>query len=543
MHPLLSIFVSWFPMLLLIGVWIFFMRQMQSGKGGGALGFGRSKAKLLNENKQRVTFGDVAGIDEAKQELEEVVSFLKDPHKFQRLGAKIPKGALLVGPPGTGKTLLARAIAGEAGVPFFSISGSDFVEMFVGVGASRVRDMFEQGKKNAPCIIFIDEIDAVGRHRGAGLGGGNDEREQTLNQLLVEMDGFEANEGVIIVAATNRPDVLDPALLRPGRFDRQVVVPAPDIIGRDKILKVHTKKIKMDKSVKTIAIARSTPGFSGADLANIVNEAALIAARKNKKIVTMDDFEDAKDKVMLGTQNRSKIISDSEKEVIAYHEAGHALANLHCKNADPIYKSSIIPTGRALGFVMSVPEQDKVIHRKDEYLDKLVVTVAARISEELIFGPEKIGSGAAGDIQQVTNLARAMVTQMGYSEKLGRVRYTGNQEEVFLGHSVTQSKNISEETARIIDQEVIRLVQEAETKARKILTENMKDLHIIAKGLLEYETLTGEEIKNLLKGIKPKRDDDLSDDTDKPSDDLQKSPSNKGPLPSFTKDQNFPLPN
>ena len=543
MHPLLSIFVSWFPMLLLIGVWIFFMRQMQSGKGGGALGFGRSKAKLLNENKQRVTFGDVAGIDEAKQELEEVVSFLKDPHKFQRLGAKIPKGALLVGPPGTGKTLLARAIAGEAGVPFFSISGSDFVEMFVGVGASRVRDMFEQGKKNAPCIIFIDEIDAVGRHRGAGLGGGNDEREQTLNQLLVEMDGFEANEGVIIVAATNRPDVLDPALLRPGRFDRQVVVPAPDIIGRDKILKVHTKKIKMDKSVKTIAIARSTPGFSGADLANIVNEAALIAARKNKKIVTMDDFEDAKDKVMLGTQNRSKIISDSEKEVIAYHEAGHALANLHCKNADPIYKSSIIPTGRALGFVMSVPEQDKVIHRKDEYLDKLVVTVAARISEELIFGPEKIGSGAAGDIQQVTNLARAMVTQMGYSEKLGRVRYTGNQEEVFLGHSVTQSKNISEETARIIDQEVIRLVQEAETKARKILTDNMKDLHIIAKGLLEYETLTGEEIKNLLKGIKPKRDDDLSDDTDKPSDDVQKSPSNKGPLPSFTKDQNFPLPN
>ena len=542
MHPLLSIFVSWFPMLLLIGVWIFFMRQMQSGKGGGAMGFGRSKAKLLNENKQRVTFGDVAGIDEAKQELEEVVSFLKDPHKFQRLGAKIPKGALLLGPPGTGKTLLARAIAGEAGVPFFSISGSDFVEMFVGVGASRVRDMFEQGKKNAPCIIFIDEIDAVGRHRGAGLGGGNDEREQTLNQLLVEMDGFEANEGVIIVAATNRPDVLDPALLRPGRFDRQVVVPAPDIIGRDKILKVHTKKIKMDKSVKTIAIARSTPGFSGADLANIVNEAALIAARKNKKIVTMDDFEDAKDKVMLGTQNRSKIISDSEKEVIAYHEAGHALANLHCKNADPIYKSSIIPTGRALGFVMSVPEHDKVIHRKDEYLDKLVVTVAARISEELIFGPEKIGSGAAGDIQQVTNLARAMVTQMGYSEKLGRVRYTGNQEEVFLGHSVTQSKNISEETARIIDQEVIRLVQEAETRARKILTENMKDLHIIAKGLLEYETLTGEEIKNLLKGIKPKRED-LSDDIDKPSDDMQKSPSNKGPLPSFTKDQNFPLPN
>ena len=543
MHPLLSIFVSWFPMLLLIGVWIFFMRQMQSGKGGGALGFGRSKAKLLNENKQKVTFNDVAGIDEAKQELEEVVSFLKDPHKFQRLGAKIPKGALLVGPPGTGKTLLARAIAGEAGVPFFSISGSDFVEMFVGVGASRVRDMFEQGKKNAPCIIFIDEIDAVGRHRGAGLGGGNDEREQTLNQLLVEMDGFEANEGVIIVAATNRPDVLDPALLRPGRFDRQVVVPAPDIIGRDKILKVHTRKIKMDKSVKTIAIARSTPGFSGADLANIVNEAALIAARKNKKIVTMDDFEDAKDKVMLGTQNKSKIISDGEKEVIAYHEAGHALANLHCKQADPIYKSSIIPTGRALGFVMSVPEQDKVIHRKDEYLDKLVVTVAARIAEELIFGPEKIGSGAAGDIQQVTNLARAMVTQMGYSDKLGRVRYTGNQEEVFLGHSVTQSKNISEETARIIDQEVIRLVEEAETKARKILNENIKDLHTIAKGLLEYETLNGEEIKNLIKGIKPTRDDDLSSDSSDDNTNNKKDTQKKGPLPSFTKDQNFPLPN
>ena len=540
--PILGILLNWLPMLLFIGVWIFFMRQMQGGKGG-AMGFGKSKARLLTEKQGKVTFEDVAGVDEAKDELEEVIEFLKNPQKFQKLGGKIPKGVLLVGPPGTGKTLLARAVAGEANVPFFTISGSDFVEMFVGVGASRVRDMFEQGKKNAPCIIFIDEIDAVGRHRGAGLGGGNDEREQTLNQLLVEMDGFEANEGVIIVAATNRPDVLDPALLRPGRFDRQVVVPAPDIIGRDKILKVHTKKIKMDKSVKTIAIARSTPGFSGADLANIVNEAALIAARKNKKIVTMDDFEDAKDKVMLGTQNKSKIISDSEKEVIAYHEAGHALANLHCKHADPIYKSSIIPTGRALGFVMSVPEQDKVIHRKDEYLDKLVVTVAARIAEELIFGPEKIGSGAAGDIQQVTNLARAMVTQMGYSEKLGRVRYTGNQEEVFLGHSVTQSKNISEETARIIDQEVIRLVQEAETKARKILTENMKDLHIIAKGLLEYETLTGDEIKNLLKGIKPKRDDDLSDDADKPSDDAQKSPTNKGPLPSFTKDQNFPLPN
>lgn len=544
MHPLLSIFLSWFPMLLLIGVWIFFMKQMQSGKGGGAMGFGRSKAKLLNENKNKVTFNDVAGIDEAKQDLEEVVEFLKDPHKYQKLGAKIPKGALLVGTPGTGKTLLARAIAGEAGVPFFSISGSDFVEMFVGVGASRVRDMFEQAKKSAPCIIFIDEIDAVGRHRGAGLGGGNDEREQTLNQLLVEMDGFEANEGIIIVAATNRPDVLDPALLRPGRFDRQVVVPSPDIIGRDKILKVHTKKIKMDKSVKTISIARSTPGFSGADLANIVNEAALTAARKNKKMVTMIDFEEAKDKVMLGTQNRSKIISDSEKEVIAYHEAGHALANLHCTHADPIYKSSIIPTGRALGFVMSVPEQDKVIHRKDEFLDKLVITVAARIAEEIIFGPEKIGSGAAGDIQQVTSLARKMVTEFGYSEKLGRVRYSGNQEEVFLGHSVSQSKNISEQTARIIDEEVIRIVVEAEKRARKILEDNIKDLHIIAKGLLEYETLTGEEIKNLIKGIKPTRDeDDLGGSSNNSDENNEEQTGKKSPLPSFTKDQNFPLPN
>ena len=540
-----QLLVGAFPIILLLAIFFFFMRQMQGGMSGkgGPMSFGRSKAKLMEGGKVKTTFKDVAGCEEAKQDVQELVDFLKDPTKFQKLGGKIPRGVLMVGPPGTGKTLIARAVAGEAKVPFFTISGSDFVEMFVGVGASRVRDMFDQAKKQSPCIVFIDEIDAVGRHRGAGLGGGHDEREQTLNQLLVEMDGFEANEGVIIVAATNRPDVLDPALLRPGRFDRQVVVPAPDIIGRDKILKVHTRKIKMDKSVKTIAIARSTPGFSGADLANIVNEAALIAARKNKKIVTMDDFEDAKDKVMLGTQNKSKIISDGEKEVIAYHEAGHALANLHCKHADPIYKSSIIPTGRALGFVMSVPEQDKVIHRKDEYLDKLVVTVAARIAEELIFGPDKIGSGAAGDIQQVTNLARAMVTQMGYSDKLGRVRYTGNQEEVFLGHSVTQSKNISEETARIIDQEVIRLVEEAETKARKILNENIKDLHTIAKGLLEYETLTGEEIQNLIKGIKPKRDDDLSSDSSDDNTNNKKETPSKGPLPSFTKDQNFPLPN
>ena len=540
-----QLLVGAFPIILLLAIFFFFMRQMQGGMSGkgGPMSFGRSKAKLMEGGKVKTTFKDVAGCEEAKQDVQELVDFLKDPTKFQKLGGKIPRGVLMVGPPGTGKTLIARAVAGEAKVPFFTISGSDFVEMFVGVGASRVRDMFDQAKKQSPCIVFIDEIDAVGRHRGAGLGGGHDEREQTLNQLLVEMDGFEGNDGVIVIAATNRPDVLDPALLRPGRFDRQVVVDLPDIRGREAILKVHMRKVPLDADVDPLVIARGTPGFSGADLANIVNEAALIAARKNKKIVTMDDFEDAKDKVMLGTQNKSKIISDGEKEVIAYHEAGHALANLHCKHADPIYKSSIIPTGRALGFVMSVPEQDKVIHRKDEYLDKLVVTVAARIAEEIIFGPEKIGSGAAGDIQQVTNLARAMVTQMGYSDKLGRVRYTGNQEEVFLGHSVTQSKNISEETARIIDKEVIRLVEEAESKARKILDENIKDLHTIAKGLLEYETLTGEEIKNLIKGIKPKRDDDLSSDSSDDSTDNKKESSNKGPLPSFTKDQNFPLPN
>ena len=515
MHPLLSVLLSWFPMLLLIGVWIFFMRQMQSG-GGKAMGFGKSKAKLLNEAVGKVTFSDVAGIDEAKQELEEVVEFLKDPQKFSRLGGKIPRGALLVGPPGTGKTLLARAIAGEANVPFFSISGSDFVEMFVGVGASRVRDMFDQGKKNAPCIIFIDEIDAVGRHRGAGLGGGNDEREQTLNQLLVEMDGFEANAGVIIVAATNRPDVLDPALLRPGRFDRQVTVSNPDILGRDKILKVHIKKIKVSPKFDSRIIARGTPGFSGADLANLVNEAALMAARKNKRMVTLEDFEYAKDKVMLGAERRSMVMTQQDKEITAYHEAGHALANIHSKQAEPIYKSSIIPTGRALGYVMSLPEKDKIHHRKDELEARLVTIVAARISEELIFGEEKVGIGAVGDIQQATDLARKMITEYGFSDKLGFIRYSSNQEEVFLGHSVAQSKNVSDDTAKIIDLEVKRLVEEAKTKARKILTDNIDQLHIIAKGLLEYETLTGDEIKDLLNGIKPSRDE-FNDDIDTPS--------------------------
>ena len=420
MHPLLSVLLSWFPMLLLIGVWIFFMRQMQGG-GGKAMGFGKSKAKLLNEAVGKVTFDDVAGIDEAKQELEEVVEFLKDPSKFSRLGGKIPRGALLVGPPGTGKTLLARAIAGEANVPFFSISGSDFVEMFVGVGASRVRDMFDQGKKNAPCIVFIDEIDAVGRHRGAGLGGGNDEREQTLNQLLVEMDGFEANAGVIIIAATNRPDVLDPALLRPGRFDRQITVNNPDVMGRDKILKVHIKKIKVSPKFDSKIIARGTPGFSGADLANLVNEAALLAARKNKRMVTLEDFESAKDKVMMGAEKRSMVMSEDEKKLTAYHEAGHAVATLHSPASDPIHKATIIPRGRALGMVMRLPEKDQLSMRKDQMKAHLLIATGGRIAEEMIFGKDKITNGAASDIQMVTNLSKKMITEWGMSEKLGRL--------------------------------------------------------------------------------------------------------------------------
>ena len=517
MHPFLSILLSWFPMLLLIGVWIFFMRQMQGG-GGKALGFGKSKAKLLNEAVGKVTFEDVAGIDEAKQELEEVVEFLKDPQKFSRLGGKIPRGALLVGPPGTGKTLLARAIAGEANVPFFSISGSDFVEMFVGVGASRVRDMFEQGKKNSPCIIFIDEIDAVGRHRGAGLGGGNDEREQTLNQLLVEMDGFETNAGVIIVAATNRPDVLDPALLRPGRFDRQITISKPDIIGRDKILKVHLKNIKFSPKFDSKIIARGTPGFTGADLANLVNEAALLAARKNKRLVTQEDFEEAKDKVLLGAERRSMVMTDEEKKLTAYHEAGHAVATLHCPESDPIHKSSIIPTGMALGYVMRLPEKDELNKRLDKLKADFIIAMGGRIAEEMIFGKEKITSGAAGDIQSVTYWAKKMITEWGMSETLGKIRYNNDSEEVFLGHSVAQSKNISDATAKLIDEEIRKIVDEAEKNCRKILTDNVDELHIIAKGLLEYETLTGEEIKDLIKGVRPSRDDfDNDPDTTKPS--------------------------
>jgi len=497
--PLLSILISWFPMLLLIGVWIFFMRQMQSG-GGKAMGFGKSKARLLTEKVGRVTFDDVAGVDEAKDELEEVVEFLRDPQKFQRLGGKIPKGCLLVGPPGTGKTLLARAIAGEANVPFFTISGSDFVEMFVGVGASRVRDMFEQGKKNAPCIIFIDEIDAVGRHRGAGLGGGNDEREQTLNQLLVEMDGFEANEGVILIAATNRPDVLDPALLRPGRFDRQITVPNPDILGRDKILKVHMRKVPLAPDVDAKIIARGTPGFSGADLANLVNEAALYAARSGKRVVTMADFEFAKDKVMMGAERRSMVMTEEEKTLTAYHEAGHALVGINVPGNDPLHKITIIPRGRALGLTLNLPERDRYGYKKNEITAKLAMMFGGRVAEELIYGPENITTGAGSDIQQATSLARSMVTEWGMSERLGPLRYNENTEEVFLGHSVARSQHISEATAQIIDEEIRRIIEEAENKAREVLTEHLDDLHALTKGLLEYETLSGEEVNAVLRG-------------------------------------------
>ncbi len=498
-NSIVNILINWFPMLLFIGIWIFFMRQMQSG-GGKAMGFGKSRARLLTEKVGRVTFDDVAGIDEAKQELQEIVEFLKDPQKFQRLGGKIPKGVLLVGPPGTGKTLLARAIAGEANVPFFTISGSDFVEMFVGVGASRVRDMFEQGKKNAPCIIFIDEIDAVGRHRGAGLGGGNDEREQTLNQLLVEMDGFEANDGVILIAATNRPDVLDPALLRPGRFDRQVVVPNPDVGGREKILKVHMRKVPLASDVDARVIARGTPGFSGADLANLVNEAALLAARRGKRVVAMSEFEAAKDKVMMGAERRSMVMTETEKEMTAYHEAGHALVALHQPLHDPIHKVTIIPRGRALGLTMSLPERDRLNYSRSEIEARLAMAFGGRVAEEVIYGAENVTTGASGDILQATNLARRMVTEWGMSEKLGRIRFTDNEEEVFLGHSVTQRKNVSDATARIIDEEIRRIIDTAEAKAKQILNDNMVQLHAIAKGLLEYETLSGEEIKTLMRG-------------------------------------------
>jgi len=524
-----GVILSWFPFILLVSVYIFFMRQMQGGGGGKAMGFGRSRARLLTEKTGKVTFDDVAGVDEAKQELQEVVEFLRDPQKFQKLGGKIPKGLLLVGPPGTGKTLIARAVAGEANVPFFTISGSDFVEMFVGVGASRVRDMFEQGKKNAPCIIFIDEIDAVGRHRGAGLGGGNDEREQTLNQLLVEMDGFDANEGVILIAATNRPDVLDPALLRPGRFDRQVVVPNPDILGREKILRVHMRKVPLAPNVDPKVIARGTPGFSGADLANLVNEAALLAARYNKTSVDMQDLEAAKDKVMMGAERRSMVMTELERKLTAYHEAGHALVGLNVPQSDPLHKVTIIPRGRALGITMNLPERDKYSQTKVELESRLAMMFGGRVAEEIIFGKENVTTGAGSDIQQATQVARRMIMEFGMSDKLGRVRYNANEQEIFLGHSIAQQQNVSEATAQIIDSEVRRLIEEAENTARRILNARLNDLHKIAKALLEFETLSGDEVAALLRGEELSRKDNAETPVAKPTADRA---DKRGSVPS-----------
>ncbi|MGH8528614.1 MAG: ATP-dependent zinc metalloprotease FtsH [Nevskiales bacterium] len=501
---LMQIFVSWFPMLLLIGVWVYFMRQMQGmGGRGGAMSFGRSRARMLNADQVKVTFADVAGVEEAKNEVAELVEFLKDPAKFQRLGGKIPRGVLMVGSPGTGKTLLARAIAGEAGVPFFTISGSDFVEMFVGVGASRVRDMFEQAKKHAPCIVFIDEIDAVGRHRGAGLGGGHDEREQTLNQLLVEMDGFEGNEGVIVIAATNRPDVLDPALLRPGRFDRQVVVPLPDVRGREQILKVHMRTVPLAENVKPSVIARATPGFSGADLANLVNEAALFAARSNKRVVEHADFEKAKDKIMMGTERRSMVMSEDEKKLTAYHEAGHAIVGLSVPEHDPVYKVSIIPRGRALGVTMFLPEEDRYSYTKRRLNSQICSLFGGRIAEELIFGAERITTGAANDIERATAIARNMVTKWGLSEKLGPLSYGEEEGEVFLGRSVTQHKNVSDETARSIDQEIRSVIDSNYQRARQIVKSNLDKLHIMAETLMKYETIDAGQLARIMKGEPP----------------------------------------
>src|ERR1700674_2173540 len=500
-----SLLVSWLPFIALIGVWIFLSRQMQGG-AGKAMGFGKSRAKMLTEAHGRVTFEDVAGVDEAKQDLQEIVEFLRDPGKYQRLGGRIPRGVLLVGPPGPGKTLIARAGAGEANVPFFTISGSDFVEMFVGVGASRVRDMFEQAKKNAPCIIFIDEINAVGRHRGAGLGGGNDDREQTLNQLLVEMDGFEANEGIILIAATNRPDVLDPALLRPGRFDRQVVVPNPDVVGRENILKVHVRKVPMAPDVNLKTVARGTPGFSGADLANLVNEAALMAARRNKRMVTQHEFEDAKDKVMMGSERRSLVMTEEEKLLTAYHEGGHAIVALHVPATDPVHKATIIPRGRALGMVMQLPERGKLSMSYEQMTSRLAILMGGRVAEELVFGHDKVTSGAASDIEQATKLARMMVTRWGLSDQLGTVAYGENQEEVFLGYSVSRQQNISESTAQKIDSEIRRLVEAGYKEANDILEAARDELETLAKALLEFETLSGDAIKDLLIGKRPRRE-------------------------------------
>jgi cell division protease FtsH len=500
-----QIFISWFPIFLIAGLWIFLMRQMQGGGGGrGALSFGKSRARMLGEDQVKVTFQDVAGCDEAKEEVAELVEFLRDPGKFQKLGGKIPRGVLMVGPPGTGKTLLAKAIAGEAKVPFFTISGSDFVEMFVGVGASRVRDMFDQAKKHAPCIIFIDEIDAVGRHRGAGLGGGHDEREQTLNQLLVEMDGFEGNEGVIVIAATNRPDVLDPALLRPGRFDRQVVVPLPDLRGREQILKVHMRKVPLADNVQPKIIARGTPGFSGADLANLVNEAALFAARANRRLVGMDEFERAKDKIMMGAERKSMVMSEDEKKLTAYHEAGHAIVGLNVPSHDPVYKVTIIPRGRALGVTMFLPEEDRYSYSKERLESSISSLFGGRIAEELIFGLDHVTTGASNDIHRTTEIARNMVTKWGLSEKLGPLTYSEEEGEVFLGHSVTQHKNVSDETAHIIDEEIRAIVDRNYKRSEKILNDNIDKLHAMAKALIKFETIDTEQIKDIMAGREPR---------------------------------------
>ncbi len=510
---LMTLLVNALPLIAIFGIWIFLSRQMQ-GAGGKAMGFGKSKARLLTEAQGRVTFEDVAGVDEAKDDLKEIVDFLRDPQRFQKLGGRIPRGVLLVGPPGTGKTLLARAIAGEANVPFFTISGSDFVEMFVGVGASRVRDMFDQAKKNSPCIVFIDEIDAVGRHRGAGLGGGNDEREQTLNQLLVEMDGFEPNESIILIAATNRPDVLDPALTRPGRFDRQIVIANPDIIGRERILKVHVRKVPLAPDVELKTVARGTPGFSGADLMNLVNEAALLAARRGKRVVTMSEFEDAKDKIMMGAERRTMVMTEQEKMLTAYHEGGHAIVALNVPATDPVHKATIIPRGRALGMVLQLPERDKLSMSFEQMTSRLAICMGGRVAEEIVFGKEKITSGAQSDIEQATKLARAMVTRWGFSDELGTVMYGDNQDEVFLGYSIGRQQTVSEATAQKIDAEVRRLVEAGLADATRIISDKRQDLESLAKGLLEYETLTGEEIVQLLKGHPPIRD--TGDDREPP---------------------------
>jgi len=512
-----QILISWFPIFLIVGLWIFFMRQMQGGGGGrGAMSFGKSRARMLGEDQVKITFNDVAGVDEAKEEVGELVEFLRDPGKFQKLGGKIPRGVLMVGPPGTGKTLLAKAIAGEAKVPFFTISGSDFVEMFVGVGASRVRDMFEQAKKHAPCIIFIDEIDAVGRHRGAGLGGGHDEREQTLNQLLVEMDGFEGNEGVIIIAATNRPDVLDPALLRPGRFDRQVVVPLPDLRGREQILKVHMRKVPLSDDVEARIIARGTPGFSGADLANVVNEAALFAARANKRLVSMEEFEKAKDKIMMGAERRSMVMSEQEKRLTAYHEAGHAIVGRTVPSHDPVYKVTIIPRGRALGVTMFLPEEDRYSYSKERLESSISSLFGGRIAEELVFGAEHVTTGASNDIQRTTDLARNMVTKWGLSEKLGPLTYSEEDGEVFLGHSVTKHKNLSDETAHLIDEEVRAIIDRNYHRAQDILTSNLDKLHAMADALIKYETIGSDQINDIMSGRPPRPPDGWDDQEQKP---------------------------